>query len=144
MILKTIEIFEHQTRKSLRFKKFYGDIDSVDYDDLNNYDDNCDFGDDDEYRQIGSIRRLFKAFDRDYYKPIRSDDGFVVRRNNYIEYKSRGDRYENLSPKEYLDIIRSYLTDLIIDHKPTPKLNNDDDDDDDDGERGEWKVQLVM
>ena len=139
MILKTIEIFQHQTRKSLRFKEFYGDIDSVDYDDLNNYDDNYDFGDDDECRQIGSIRRLFKAFDRDYYKPIRSDDGFGVRRNNYIEYRSRGDRYENLSPKEYLDIIRSYLTDLINDHKPTATLNNDDDD-----ERGEWKVQLVM
>ena len=70
-----------------------------------------------------------------------------MRRNNYIEYKSRGNRYENLSPKEYLDIIRSYLTDLINDHKPTVKLNNDDDDedkDDDDDERGEWKVQLVM
>ena len=65
MILKTIEIFQHQTRKSLRFKKFHGDIGSVDYDDLNNYDDNYVVGDDDEYRQIGTIRRLFKAFDRD-------------------------------------------------------------------------------
>ena len=67
-------------------------------------------------------------------------------RNNYIEYKSRGNRYENLSSKEYLDIVRSCLTDLINDHKPTVKLNNDDDDEDkdDDDERGEWKVQLVM
>ena len=39
-------------------KKFHGDIDSVDYDDLSNYDDE-DFADDDEYRKIGSIRRLF-------------------------------------------------------------------------------------
>ena len=46
---------------------------------------------------------------------------------------------ENLSPKEYLDIIRSYLRDLINDHKPTAKLNNDSD-----NERGEWKFQLVM
>ena len=48
-----------ELRKSLRFKKFHGDIDSVDYDDLDNYDDNYDFADDDEYRKIGSIRRLF-------------------------------------------------------------------------------------
>ena len=32
---------------------------------------------------------------------------------------SRGDRYENLSPKEYLKMIRQYLCDLISNHKPT-------------------------
>ena len=36
-----------------------------------------------------------------------------------MEYMSRGDRYENLSPKRYLDMIRPYLRDLITDHKPT-------------------------
>ena len=42
------------------FKKFHGDIDSVYYEDLDNYDDDhC--ADDDEYRNIGSIRRLFKG-----------------------------------------------------------------------------------
>ena len=76
--------------KSLRFKKFHGDIDSVDYDVLHNYDDNYDFVDDDEYRKIGSVRRLFKEFERDYYKPIRTDSGFAGRNNNYTEYKSRG------------------------------------------------------
>ena len=86
-------------KKSLRFKKFRGNIDSVDYDDLDNYDDNYDFADDDKYRKIGSIRTLFKEFDRDHYKPIRTDGGFDGRRNNYIEYKSKGDRYEHLSPK---------------------------------------------
>ena len=45
-------------QKSLWLKKFNGDIDSVDYDDLGNYDDE-DFADDDEYRKIGSIRGLF-------------------------------------------------------------------------------------
>ena len=69
------------------------------------------FADDDEYRRIGSIRRLFK---NDYYNPIKTDDGFARRRNNSIEYTSRGDRYKNLSPKEYLDMIRPYLRDLII------------------------------
>ena len=100
----------NELKKSLRFKKFHGDIDSVDYDDLNNYDDD-DFANDDEYRKIGSIRRLFK---NDYYKPIKTDDSFGGRNNNYIEYTSRGDRYKNLSPKEYLDMIRPYLRDLII------------------------------
>ena len=100
------------------FKKFHGNIDSVDYDDLDNYNYNFDFADDDEYRKIGSIRTLFKEFDRDYYKPIRTNGGFAGRNNNYIEYTSKGDRYENLSPKEYLNMIRPYLRDLINDHKP--------------------------
>ena len=38
----------NELKKSLRFKKFHGDIDSVDYDDLDNYDDNYDFADYDE------------------------------------------------------------------------------------------------
>ena len=77
----------------------HGDIDSVDDDDLDNYDDNYDFAGDDEYRKIGSIRTLFKELNRDFYKPIRTTDGFARSRNNYIEYKSKLDRYENLSPK---------------------------------------------
>ena len=93
-----------------------------------NYVGNYDFADDDEYRKIESIWRLFKEFDRDYYKPIKTNDGFAERRNNYIEYRSKGDRYENLSP---------YLRDLINEHKPL-------DDDDDDTDCAESKVQLVM
>ena len=46
-------------KRSLRFKKFHGDIDSVDYDDLDNYDYNYDFADDDEYGKNGSIGILF-------------------------------------------------------------------------------------
>ena len=106
------------------FKKFHGNIDSADYDDLDNYNYNFDFADDDEYRKIGSIRTLFKEFDRDYYKPIRTDSGFSGKNNNFIEYTSKEDRYENLSPKEYLSMIRPYLRDLINDHKPTMELNN--------------------
>ena len=105
-------------KKSLRFIKFRGNIDSVDYEDLDNYDYNYDFADDDEYRKIGSIRTLFKELDRDYYKPIRPSAGFVGRNDNYIEYTSKADRYENLSPKEYLNVIRPYLKDLIYEHKP--------------------------
>ena len=60
----------NKLKKSLRFRKFCGNIDSVDYEDLDNYGDNYDFADDDKYRKIGATRTLFKEFDRDYYKPI--------------------------------------------------------------------------
>ena len=123
-------------KKSLRFKKFRGNIDSVNYEDLDNYDYNYDFADDDEYRKIGSIRTLFKEFDSDYYKPIRTDGGFAGRNNNYIEYTSKGDRYENLSPKEYLNVIRPYLRDLIDEHKPIMELNNSNNS----NNRAEWKI----
>ena len=126
-------------------KKFYVDVDSVDYDDLDSYDD--DYADDDKYRRTGSIRRLFN---RDYYKLIRTDYGFGGRRNNYIEYTSGGDRYENVSPGKYLDMIRPYLRDLINYLKPTMRLSNEENNKDfnetnnSDDERGEWKIQLVM
>ena len=90
-----------------------------DYDDLDNYDGNYGFVDDDEYRKIRSIRTLFKEFDRDYCKPIITDNVFAGGRNNYIEYKSKGERYESLSPKKYLKMIRPYLRDLINDNKAT-------------------------
>ena len=114
----------NKLEKSLRFKKFCGNIDSVNYEDLENYDYNYDFADDDEYRKIGSIRTLFKELHRDYYKPIRTDTGFAGRNDNYIEYTSKTDRYENLSPKEYLNVIRLYLKNLINDYKPIIELNN--------------------
>ena len=41
-----------------------------------------------------------------------------------------------------LNMIKSYLRDLINDHKPTAELNNEEDNSD--TERGEWKIQLVM
>ena len=37
---------------------------------------------------------------------------------------SKGDRYENLSPKEYLNLIRPFLRDLINEHRSTVELNN--------------------
>ena len=84
----------YQIKKSLIFKKFRGNIDSVDYEHLDNYNHNYDFADDDEYRKFGSIRTLFKESDRDYYKPTRTDGGFAGRNNNYIEYTSKGNRYD--------------------------------------------------
>ena len=75
--IKKINKKFNKLKKSLKFKKFNDNIDSVDYDDLNNYDDNYDFTDDDEYRKIGNIRILFKESDSDYYKPIRTHIGFA-------------------------------------------------------------------
>ena len=66
----------NKLNKSLKSKKFQDNIDSVYFKDLDNYDYNYDFADDDEYRKIGSIRTLFKEFDRDYFKPIRINGGF--------------------------------------------------------------------
>ena len=40
---------------------------------------------------------------------------------NYIEYESKGDKDKHLSPKEYLNIIRPYLIDIINDHKTPEK-----------------------
>ena len=72
----------------------------------------------------------------------KNDDGFGGKNNNYIEYSSRGDRYKNLSPEEYLDLIRPYLRDLMNNHKPTEKINNNANNSD--TERGEWKIQIIM
>ena len=57
-----------------------------------------DDGYNDENRDIDGTRRLF-----DVLKSKETDNGFDGRRNNYIEYKSEGDDYKDLSPEEYLD-----------------------------------------
>ena len=48
--------------------------------------------------------------------------------NNYIKYESSGDRNKNLSVKEYLDKIKPYLRDIII------NLQKSD----------TWKIQLTI
>ena len=45
-----------------------------------------------------------------------------------MEYESRGDKYNNLSLEEYLNIIRPYLVNMIDNHKA----------------HNEWKIQLIM
>ena len=126
----------------------------VNYEDIDNCDYNYDFADDDEYRKIGSIRTLFKELDRDYYKPIRTDAGFEERNDNYIDYTSKADRYENLSPREYLNVIRPYLRNLINDNKPIMELSNNNNNNNNNNNtnttnttnsnRAEWKIQLII
>ena len=63
--------------------------------------------------------------DENYYKPIKTKSAFNV---NYIKYESKGHKNKNLSPKEYLYMVRPYLSNMINDHKG----------------RREWKIHLTV
>ena len=71
------------------------------------------------------MENLFNKIDEDYYEPIKTNVDFD---GNYIEYESKGDKDNNLSLEDYLNIIRPYLRDMIDNHKA----------------HGEWKIQLIM
>ena len=77
---------------------------------LNNYYDYDDI----EYKGIRDVKHLFDEFDEDHYKPIKTKKAFD---GNDNEYENKGDKNKNLSPEEYLDIIRPYLSDMINTHK---------------------------
>ena len=95
--------------------------------------------DDPDYEEIRDIENLFDEINEEYYKPVNIKSAF---NDNYIEYESRGNKEKNLLPKEYLDMIRPYLRDMINNHK-TPlkgslgKITDHD-------LHGEWKIQLTM
>ena len=75
-----------------------------------------------DYKKMKDLRNLFNlSIVEDYYQQIIIKDTF---NSNYIEYESKGDKDKILLIKEYIDIIRPYLTDTINDHKT----------------QGEWKV----
>ena len=64
---------------------------------------------------VRDIRTLFEQEDdADYFERKRVSN-FL--NNNYIEYKSNGDRNKNLSLDRYLDKIEPYLRDVINDRK---------------------------
>ena len=72
------------------------------------------------------VWKLFDlSIDEDYYKPVIINDAF---NRNYIKYESKGNKDKILSFKEYLDMMRPYLSDVINKHKT----------------QGEWKIQLIM
>ena len=64
---------------------------------------------------------LREEIKRNYYKPIRTKGAF---NDDCVEYESKGDQDENLSPEDYLDIIKPFLRDMINNHKT----------------HGEWKI----
>ena len=58
---------------------------------------------DTEYKGEEEIKYLLNNINKeDYYEPIKIKHAFD---DNYIEYESRGDKYNNLSLEEYLNII---------------------------------------
>ena len=82
--------------------------------------------DDIDYKGLKEMKNLFNRInEEDYYKPIKTKHTFD---DDYMEYESRGDKDNNLSLVEYLNIIRPYLRDMIDNHKA----------------HSEWKIQLVM
>ena len=54
------------------------------------------------------------SIDEDYYKPIITNGAF---NNNYIQYGCKGNKDKTLTPSEYLDMIRPYLSDIINNQK---------------------------
>ena len=65
--------------------------------------------------------------------------------NNYIQYESMGDRYKNLSVKEYIDLIRPYLSDIINNHKAQGKWRiHSANTITEHKTQGEWKIHLTM
>ena len=76
-------------------------------------------------KKIYDSKNNFFKPKEDNYKPVRTGNAFS---NNYIEYKSNGDKDKTLSIKDYLDEIKPYLSDIINDHKT----------------QGEWKIYLTM
>ena len=88
---------------------------------------------------IRDIINLFDEINEDYYKPVKTKSAF---NNNYIEYESREDKDKNLSPKEYVDMIRPYLRDMINNHK-TP-LKGSLGKIFDNNLHGEWEIQVTM
>ena len=88
-----------------------------------------------DYKWKRKIENLFDKINEDYYKPVKTNGAF---NDNYIEYKSRGDKDKNLSPKEYLDNFRPYLRDMINHHRAPLEGSLDND------LHGEWKIQLTI
>ena len=62
-------------------------------------------------KELKGIKKHFEKLKEkikiNYYKPIRTKDAF---NNNYIEYESKGDKDKNLSPEDYLNIIRPFFS----------------------------------
>ena len=84
----------NKLEKSLNFKKpRNNNINTIHYEDLNSDEELIvEDADDDKYRKMGSVKRLFEESNRDYNKPKVIDRGFAGEVNNYIKYISEGDK----------------------------------------------------
>ena len=63
---------------------------------------------DPDYNGIRDINNLFDEIYVDCYKPVITNSTF---KGNHIENESSGDKDKNLSPLEYLNMIKPYLRD---------------------------------
>ena len=82
------------------------------------------------------------SIDVDYYKPIIIN---VTFNNNYIQYESKENRDKILTPSEYLDMIRPYLSDIINDQKTQGEWRiNSGNTVTEHKTEGEWKIHLTM
>ena len=99
--------------------------------------------DDVEYKGIRDVKDLFDLpIDEDCYKPIITNGAF---NNNYIQYESKGDKDKILTPSEYLDMIRPYLSDIINDHKTQGEWRiHSGNTITEHKTQGEWKIHLTM
>ena len=80
--------------------------------------------------------------DEDYYKPIITKGAF---NNNYIQYESKGNKDKILTPSEYLDMIRPYLSDIINNHKSHNEWRiHSGNTITEHKTQSEWKIQLTM
>ena len=79
--------------------------------------------DDIECKGIRDIKIFYDHIDDDYYKPAKT---YKSLDGSYAKYQSDGDKEKRLSIEEYLNMIKPYLRDIIIDHKD------------------EWKIQTSM
>ena len=82
------------------------------------------------------------SINEDYYKPVIARCAF---NGSYIQYGSKGDKGKNLSIKEYLNIIKPYLSDIINDHETRGLVRYNS------GNKtwveetsSKWKIQLTM
>ena len=115
----------NKLEKSLNFKKPRNNINTIYYEDLNSDKElNFEDSDNDKYRKIGSVRKLFEESNRDYYKPKVINRDFAGEVDNYIRYISEGNKDEKLSSSEYLNMIIQDLRYLINRRKPIERLNN--------------------
>ena len=78
---------------------------------------------------------MSEADEKNYYEPILVKSAF---KGNYKKYESTGDGNKNLSVKQHLYMIMSYLRDMVNDYKTTTKSKNNK------NKSVEWKIQLCM
>ena len=100
--------------------------------------------DDFEHKNLRDVGNLFnQSIDEDQYKPITTKS---VLNGDYIEYESKGDKNKNLWAKEYLDMIRPYLSHIINDHKTPKKLRVHSNNEvfDYKTQYGEWKINCQI